>query len=234
MKFRDLANVTLDRLGRMGLAARLGLQVGAKLTHGYQPNPFVSPPQPDPRDCQGRFDAAMTILGDMECPSVLDVGCNQGYFTFRFARKGGICLGMDNDRGELMVARARAELHKVRNAAFLELAIDPGNLAGLPRSDIVVCLSIFHHWVRHFGRETACGMLSLLATRADKAMIFDSGQPEEKATRWASELEFMQPDGATWIAQYLRCLGFERIHAAGLFSTSLSPVPRTLFVACRV
>lgn len=233
MKFRDLANVTLDRLTRMGLAMRLGFQAGIRLTHGYQPNPFVSSLQPDPRDCQGRFDAAMTILENMERPSVLDLGCNQGYFTFRFAHKGGICLGIDNDRSELMVARARAELHKIRNAAFLELTLDPDNLPSLPKSDIVVCLSIFHHWVRHFGQETACDMLSILATRAEKAMVFDSGQPEEKATSWATELNFMQPDGATWIAQYLRHIGFEKVHTMGLFPTSLSPIPRTLFVACR-
>lgn len=233
MKLRDIANVSLDRLSRLGLSVRLALQRGLHLTHDYQPDPFASDAAHDPRACSARFQAADAVLVDLKRPSVLDVGCNQGYFTFRFAEKGGICLGVDNDRAELMAARARAEVRKVRNIAFLEMTLDKESMRGLPVSDVVVCLSVYHHWVRHYGRSGAEEMLEMLATKAGQAMVFDSGQPEEVSTNWASELAFMGPNGSDWISQRLRSLGFSKVSEVGLFPTSVSPVPRSLFVASR-
>lgn len=233
MKLRDIANVSLDRLSRLGLSVRLGLQRGLHLTHDYQPDPFVSDAAHDPRACRARFQAADAVLADLKLPSVLDVGCNQGYFTFRFAEKGGICLGVDNDRAELMAARARAEGRKVRNIAFLEMTLDRESMQGLPVSDVVVCLSVFHHWVRHYGQADAEEMLAMLAAKAGKALVFDSGQPEETSTSWAQALAFMQPSGPVWITRHLESLGFSQVKEIGVFSTSLSPVPRSLFVARR-
>jgi SAM-dependent methyltransferase len=234
MKLRDIANVSLDRLSHLGLAARLTLQRGLHLTHDYQPDPYDAAPVHDPRACLGRFQAADALLRDLSCPSVLDVGCNQGFFTFRFAQKGGVCLGVDNDRAELMAARARAELRKVRNIAFLEMTLDKETIHGLPVSDIVVCLSVFHHWVRHYGPDGAMEMLALLTSKVGKVLIFDSGQPEEASTNWAPSLSFMLPSGPAWISRHLESLGFSQVKEVGVFPTSLSAVPRSLFVARRV
>jgi SAM-dependent methyltransferase len=233
LKLRDVGNILLDRSTRVALSARKGLQLGLGLTHNYHPDPFDPRPTYDPRDCRGRYLAAESMLGDLPRPSVLDIGCHQGYFTFRFAEKGGICLGVDNDRAELMVARARAEEKKIRNIAFLELTLDQENIQGLPISDIVVCMSLFHHWVRYYGKEGAEKTLALLAGKAGKAIVFDSGQPEESSTSWGNLLTFMQPTGPEWISQQLKSLGFVSVHEVGYFSTSLSPVQRALFVARR-
>lgn len=230
---RDLGNIILDRASRLALRLRLFLQQSCGLTHKYHPDPFNSKAADDPRDCLGRYRAAESLLKKLIKPSVLDVGCHQGFFTFRFAEKGGISLGIDNDRAELMVARARAERHKARNVAFLELTLDLDNIDGLPVADIVVCMSVFHHWVRYYGKEGAFKMLEVLAKKTNRAMVFDSGQPEETSTSWAPQLAFMQPSGAEWIRHHLLNLGFSEVHDVGQFTTSLSPVPRTLFVAVR-
>jgi SAM-dependent methyltransferase len=233
VKPRDFANIFLDRFSRIGLTGRLAAQNVFGLTHGYQPDPFGKAPNQDPRACCSRFDAMNSILVNLVSPSILDVGCNQGYFTFRFAMKGGVCLGVDSDRGELMAARARAVLKNMRNVAFLEMTLNPDNMMSLPACDIVICQSIFHHWVRHYGVDDARKMLVLLASRAGKALVFDSGQPEEKETRWANCLAFMQPDGPEWIKQFLSGLGFVSIVDAGTFPTGVSSIFRTLFVALR-
>lgn len=233
IKIRDLGNIILDRASRLALRVRLFLQQSCGLTHNYHPDPFNSKAADDPRDCLGRYRAAESVLKPLNTPSVLDIGCHQGFFTFRFAERGGICLGIDNDRAELMVARARAERHKARNVAFLELTLDLGNIDGLPTADIVVCMSVFHHWVRYYGKEGAFQMLEVLAKKTNKALVFDSGQPEETSTNWAHLLTFMQPSGAEWIRQHLLNLGFAEVRDVGQFATSLSPVPRNLFVAMR-
>lgn len=232
MKLSDLINAVLHRTSQISLALRLAVQTRFRLTHNYQPDPF-SHAGNDSRACAARFAAAAAELADLERPSVLDVGCNQGYFTFRFAEKGGICLGFDNDRAELMVARARAAVHRVHNVAFFEMLLDTKSIKGLPESDVVICLSIFHHWVRHYGQKGAEDLMRDLAGRAGKAMVFDTGQPEETATRWARQLDFMKPDGPAWIEGFLKDLGFAQVRRLGQFPTSLSPVPRELFVARR-
>lgn len=232
MKFREVLNAGLHRASLASLALRLAAQSILRTTHNYQPDPF-SHTGPDPRACAARFDAAAAELVDLERPSVIDVGCNQGYFTLRFAKKGGICLGFDNDRAELMAARARAAIHRVDNVAFFELLLDPESIKGLPKCDVVICLSIFHHWVRHYGQKGAEDLMRDLAGRAGKAMVFDTGQPEETATRWARQLDFMKPDGPAWIEGFLKDLGFAQVRRLGQFPTSLSPVPRELFVARR-
>ncbi|HWV54430.1 class I SAM-dependent methyltransferase [Pseudorhodoplanes sp.] len=234
MKFRDVGNVVLDRGSRALLGLRLGLQNALALTHRYQPDPF-SPieGQRDPRACEARFVAMSRATADLARPSVMDIGCNQGFFTFRFAQRGGVCFGIDNDRSELMTARARAALAGVRNVAFMELTLDEKSVMGLPRTDIVVCLSIYHHWVRYFGRDSADAVLAAIAGRATEALVFDTGQPEETETRWARELEFMKPTGREWIADRLSEFGFASVSHLGRFPTSLSPVPRDLFVARR-
>jgi len=233
MNLRIIANILLDRLSRLGLMVRLSIQQTLHLTHDYQPDPFASNAIQDPRACQERYQAIDAVLADLKRPSVLDVGCNQGYFTFRFAEKGGVCLGIDNDRGELMAARARAEGHKVRNIAFLEMTLEKEAMQGLPVSDVVVCLSIFHHWVRHYRQAGAEEMLAMLAAKSAKVLVFDSGQPEESSTSWAQELSFMRPSGPVWIAEFLKSLGFSQVIEVGVFPTSLSPVPRSLFIARR-
>ena len=231
--FRDVVNVCLDRLSGLCLVVRLMIQRYLHLTHNYQPNPFAKVSTDDPRACHARFHAVESVLSDLKQPSLLDVGCNQGYFTLRFAEKGGVCLGVDNDRAELMAARARAEIRKVRNVAFLEMTLKKENIQSLPVSEIVICMSVFHHWVRYYGKKSAEDMLSMLASKSADTMIFDTGQPEETTTSWARELNFMQPTGPIWIENHLRSLGFSQVSQVGVFPTTLSPVPRSLFVARR-
>jgi hypothetical protein len=76
-------------------------------------------------------------------------------------------------------------------------------------------------------------MLAMLAAKSAKVLVFDSGQPEESSTSWAQELSFMRPSGPVWIAEFLKSLGFSQVIEVGVFPTSLSPVPRSLFVARR-
>jgi len=226
MKFRDLANAALHKSTLLGLAGRLVIQRVFKLTHEYQPDPFRQNSKSDLRACHDRYKAIEAALGDIDRPSVIDVGCNQGYFTFRFTEKKGFCTGIDNDRSELMAARSMAAAHKVGNVSFLEQTLDKDSIKGLPVSDVVICLSIFHHWVRHYGEQEACTMLQVLSEKAGKALVFDTGQPEENDATWADALSFMQPSGSQWIENKLKELGFEEVyHLQGGILKYLEVIP---------
>lgn len=144
-----------------------------------------------------------------------------------------MCIGIDSDRNEFMVARALATLRRQENAIFAQLDIDAAAAAALPEADIVLCLSVFHHWVRHLGAEPAIETLRAVASRAKRALVFETGQPEEEGARWTEALAFMKPDSDAWIRDFLATLGFAEVRYVGAFQTTVSPRPRNLYVALR-
>jgi len=232
---RDYANAGLHRLDRLALGARLALVLRAGLTTLYQPNPFDPAPRQAAagRACADRFTAfAKHLPGDTPL-STIDVGCNIGYFVFRMAARGGLCLGIDWGRNEIALARRLASRHNVANALFAQMAITEASAAALPTADLVICLSIFHHWARKLGLDGATAIMRQLAGHAGKYMIFETGQPDEP-TDWAGDLHFMGADPHGWTQQYLTDLGFANIAHLGKFATSLSPIPRNLYLASRV
>jgi len=178
IKFRDIGNILLYRISILALRERKFLQVNFGLTHNYHPDPFKKRLKHDPRASYQRFDAMFSALSDIDKPSVIDIGCHQGFFTFKFAEKGGICMGFDNDRAELLVARARSSINKVNNVAFLEMYINPKNITSFPNADIVVFMSVFHHWVRYFGKDDAIEMFRILSEKAIEGIVFDLVQFE--------------------------------------------------------
>lgn len=235
-KLRDIANALLFRFVLVGLRLRLWLQISCRLVEQYQPIPFAGPNQRASarlRQCQDRFEAMSRVLPQRPL-SVLDIGCNIGYFTFSMAQRGGFCLGIDVSRNDLMVAQALATLHQVGNVAFSELRIEPENASTLPRADVVICLSVFHHWVHRYGEETASKIMRGIADSACRYLVFETGQPEEKSKAWASSLEFMTPDSDNWTRCFLTELGFANVALLGEFDTSVSPVPRRLYLAERL
>ena len=124
-----------------------------------------------------------------------------------------------------------ARLHKVPNAVFARIDIDKHSIAGLPRVDLVICLSIFHHWARRLGEESAKDIMRQLAARTRRYMVFETGQPDEIDTDWAKDLSFMGADHDGYVLNMLREIGFERTTNLGQFPTSISPVPRNLYLA---
>lgn len=242
MKISDLAtprvltNVALHRLTLLLLRQRLLVQRVLHLTHEYQPDPFRNDKGAGTREgraCIDRFEAFSALFPSDKPLSVLDIGCNQGYFTFRMAERGGLCIGIDSDRNEVLYARAQAATHRVANTVFAEMTIDTESARGLPSVDITICLSIFHHWVRFFGEDNAKEIMRSVAERTRGYLVFETGQHDETDALWAHELAFMGADSKAWIRSFLTELGFSTIHEAGPFATTVSTVPRTLYVAVK-
>ena len=230
MNVKDRANAVINRTNRLMIRLRLGCQYRFGLLKGYQPNPFAQGGKESvsSRECQDRLEAFSRLL-PKEPFSFLDLGCNTGYFVFRLAERGGFGLGIDAGRNEIMVCESLATLHRVKNVAFSRLPLTSDNVLALPTFDVVILLSVFHHFVRHFGQESAMTMLSGVACKAKRFLVFETGQPDEESS-WARELWFMGDDPGAWCEDTLRSLGFDRTHRLGKFSTSVSGVKRHLLV----
>ena len=202
-----------------------------KVTHNYQPDPF-SKNYKLCRDTNDRYNAILSNI-DAYPESLIDFGCNKGFFVLKAAVEGSFSVGVDHDWFEIIWAKAVADKNNVNKALFMNAEINLSFLNTMPSFDMVVCTSIFHHWVRIYGKEDAFNMMRLIASKTNKYLVFETGQYNETKTRWYDELDFMGDDYEKWIIDFLTELGFNEIKIAGQFSTRLSEVKRTLFVAIK-
>jgi SAM-dependent methyltransferase len=230
---RRIAFAVTYKFDRLWLRLKLAVRAKSRYLGAYQANPFAADSQNSigGRQCADRFSAFSKLLPDGEPLSTLDIGCNDGYFTFRMAERGGLAVGVDSGSVQIDNAQDLARLHKIPNAVFARIDIDDRSISGLPRVDLVICLSIFHHWARKLGEENAKGIMRRLAERTRRYMVFETGQPDETNTDWAKDLLFMGADHDAYVLNLLREIGFESVINLGQFPTSISPVPRNLYLA---
>ena len=233
--FRAVGNASLYRLVKLLVKIQLFMQMKVGLLNTYAPNAFIPREKilSDDRASYGRLDAIIEFLPKDAQPTTLDVGCNLGFFTFNMAKRGGFSIGIDYGRNEILAAKALALRHSVNNIVFTQMEVTPENASLLPKADLVICLSIFHHWIRKLGEDESLRIMKGLAESANKYFVFDTGQPSEKNVDWNECLDFMNPDIDKWAEAYFKALGFSKVVNLGNHRTSLSEVPRTLFIAVK-
>lgn len=92
-----------------------------------------------------KFEAE--IPADLEGKTVLDIGCNAGFYSIEMKRRGaGRVLGVDHDEAYLAQARFAAEVAGAE-IEFRQLSVyDVGSLG--ERFDIVMFMGVFYH-LRH-------------------------------------------------------------------------------------
>lgn len=181
------------------------------------------------RLCQDRWNIMKQYLPEKDF-SFMDIGSQIGYFTFQAAAEGAVSLGIERSKRACQVANAIKELRNMDHAAFLNMGIDSFTVKGLPKIDVLCCMSVYHHWVRESGFIEADKIFTELTSKTN-AIFFETGQSNEKNTDWADTLNFMNPDPLFWIENYLKEKQFNKIERLGLFSTHLSEIPRMLFYA---
>jgi SAM-dependent methyltransferase len=233
--YRSVGNAFLFRVTKLLVRIQLFMQMKLGFLQTYAPNAFITEGKTlnDDRASFGRLNAINKFLPPNAKPTTLDIGCNLGFFTFQMAKRGGFSIGIDYGRNEIMAAKGLASRYSVSNVVFTQMEVTPENAALLPKADMVICLSIFHHWIRKLGEAESLRIMKGLAGSANKYFVFDTGQPNEKNVEWNQYLTFMNPDISQWAEVYFKTLGFSKVVNLGNHRTSLSEVPRTLFIAVK-
>jgi tRNA (mo5U34)-methyltransferase len=93
-----------------------------------------------------RFEHALPA--DLTGKTVLDIGCNAGFYSFEMKRRGAArVLGIDEDERYLAQARFAAEELGFADCAFEQLSVyDVGRLG--ERFDLVIFMGVLYH-LRH-------------------------------------------------------------------------------------
>ena len=97
--------------------------------------------------------------------------------------------------------------------------------------DIVLFLSVLHHFMRQHGSDYCREVLSIIRTKTNKVMIFDMGI-ESELLDWDKELAGIDEEPSEAIAELLRSAGFSRVglicHSAARRDRVTRPMFRAL------
>jgi len=232
LAYKNFITRVIIKFSKVALRIRMYIQLYTRSVNLYQPIVLGKKTLGSKgRECHDRF----TVI-DEAIPhsafSVLDLGCNSGYFTLQLAGRGGVCIGIDYNPANILLGRAQATYLDNENVLFLVRDLIPETLDSLPKTDITVFMSLFHHFVRFHGEKTAVKMLEKICQNTERFLIFDTGH-EKEISEWSDKLKFMGPDYEEWVKNTLKEFGFRYVHSLGVFGTSVSDVPRTLFLASK-
>ncbi|WP_205960657.1 TIGR04290 family methyltransferase [Ramlibacter rhizophilus] len=138
---------------------------------------------------------------DLAGQSVLDIGCNAGFYSFEMKRRGASrVLGIDFDDYFLNQARFAAEVLDVRDVEFRRLSVyDVGALG--ERFDVVLFMGLVYHL-----RHPLLALDLIHAHVARDLLVYQSLQ------RGSAEVEPLREDYDFWETEVFERPGYPRLH----------------------
>lgn len=184
---------------------------------------------------ESRWEAILPVLREQAVETAVDIGACEGYFSIMLGKAGVPTIALEGDPAMYRTAIFAVRRSGLEDVGVLALRLTPENVVAVPAADCVLCLSIWHHFVRYDGLHGATRMLETIWARARNVLFFDTGENEMTPEYRLPE---MRPDPRSWIAGYLSetCKG-SRIEHLGLhaaFDPSGAPCERNLFAVIRV
>jgi SAM-dependent methyltransferase len=132
------------------------------------------------------------------CSSLLDLGSNLGAFTARAAEEGFVAVGIEKDSA--LVRKAVMAHLGAAQCSFMRADLDLAICEKLPQFDVILVLSVHHHWHHVFGPPEAAKMLRCVLSKAEKAVIFEG---PSRSSRYESNIpEFQDNSDDAVIAFY--------------------------------
>lgn len=93
-------------------------------------------------------------------------------FSGKSAGQGLLTLGIDDLSQDLnRLHNAKSEHGGSRNIAFGNWRVTPDNVSDLPDFDIILTMTVYHHFVKAFGKESADEMMREIYTKCDFLVV---------------------------------------------------------------
>ena len=186
------------------------------------------------RGSESRWDAILPVLEANGVGNAVDIGACEGYFSLMLAEAGVSTIALEGKPSNYRTTLYAVRRSGLTNIGVLALRLTPENVDLVPSADCVLCLSIWHHFVRTYGLEVATAMLQAIWRKTGVVMFFDTGETEMTPDYRLPE---MTPDPRAWLEGYLSqtCAG-SRIGHLGrhlAFDPEGGSADRNLFAVVR-
>lgn len=100
-----------------------------------------------------------------EFETLMDLGCADGYFVKDAARLNLEVLGLEHNINR--VKKTSKRLSSYQNVEIRQLTIAPNNINEIPESDVILFLTVHHHWVYQYGWSDAADMFRTVCDRGN-------------------------------------------------------------------
>jgi hypothetical protein len=184
---------------------------------------------------ESRWEAILPVVREQGVESAVDIGACEGYFSIMLGESGIPTIAIEGKPANYRTAIFAARRSGLDDVGVLALQLTQENVVAVPVSDCVLCLSIWHHFVRYHGLGGATEMLETIWDRTRKVLFFDTGESEMTPEY---RLPAMTPDPRSWLAAYLAetCPGsrIEHLGKHAAFDPAGRPCERNLFAVIRL
>lgn len=136
--------------------------------------------------------------------SLLDIGCNEGYFTLQAAEKGWCAWGVERLDGTVAYARRAAEARGLDTALFFNGALTPEAVRCMPRFDVILFLSSYHDFHHAYGGQRAFALFDDLLRVCRRKMLFEPASTSRRFSK--SEPVFDRDNDRDAIEAWVRAL----------------------------
>ena len=176
-------------------------------------------------DCEIRLDLIRENI-DGKVPSILDVGCSGGYYSFKLRDKAVKIEAIDMVEDLIVRCQQTAKREGVGNITFQTSTLADYLLISPPHHAICLYMSVHHHVIQAHGWEMANYLLKMLSVKSP-TLYFDMGQFNENcpSTGWWKYMPFTN-DCEAWVKGYLeketlytdiKCIGKSTVHGVDRF-----------------
>lgn len=147
---------------------------------------------------------------DFTGATVLDLGCSGGFFSFGAARKAKSVTAIDADAHMIERNRKAAGQLHCTNVEFVCERITPELLDNLPKFDVVLFLSVFHHMLTDSGSydwgnakdPNEPGRLLAAIRRRSSTLVFEMGRPDEHVG-WSQRVRSAIGEPRDWVPRHV-------------------------------
>jgi hypothetical protein len=200
----------------------------------YQPVPSLPARASRGTGSESRWSAMVPIIEGQDVRSAVDIGACEGYFSLKLGALRVPTIAVESVPRNYRTALLAVRRSGTSDVGVLAMEVTPENAVSLPAADCVLCLSVWHHFVRSHGLADATAMLAAIWRQTRKVMFFDTG--ENEMTRDYG-LPAMTPDPRSWLEAYLAetCPGSRLVHLGRhrAFDPAGNPCERNLFAVIR-
>jgi len=147
----------------------------------------------------------MMPLFENSTGSLLDLGCNEGYFSLQAAKMGWTVTGIDIDEEVIQYAnRAVAKAGKQDSVTYKTTDITPEVLHSMPKFDSALMLSMFQEIYFHQGGENAKAVMGEVLDHCQRFLVFETATTNIKYSN--TDIVFAQDNDQKSITQWVESL----------------------------
>jgi hypothetical protein len=131
----------------------------------YIKEQYFSNYQDERIDNKSRWTFIESYLGEND-DHLIDIGCAEGVLTAQAAKSGIQSIGYEASLSRLK--KAQKKYTDLPNLELVQKEITPENVSELPETDIILFLTVHHHWERFYGTKEAINMFGQLMKKCNK------------------------------------------------------------------